>query len=65
MYFKNRLKIQNKILLTLKTKKSLYHKIKKVIIINQKYATPQFIAQKKDGDLNSRLKRIKSSLKIM
>jgi hypothetical protein len=35
MYFKNRLKIQNKILLTLKTKKSLYHKIKKVIIINQ------------------------------
>jgi len=61
--YENQLHNEKEILLTLKTKKLLYHKIKKAIIKNHEYKTPQIISQKIDDGLDSYLKWIDSSLK--
>ncbi|NBX52177.1 MAG: divalent-cation tolerance protein CutA [Proteobacteria bacterium] len=61
--FDNKPEIQNEILVVLKTKKSLYHKIKKAIIQGHEYKVPQFISQNIDDGSDSYLKWIESSLK--
>ena len=53
---------QNEFLLILKTKKRLYHKIKKVIIDTHNYKTPEIITLKIEDGLESYLKWIDSSI---
>ena len=54
---------QNEILVTLKTKKRLYHKIKKAIIRLHEYKSPQIISFKIDDIDSSYMEWIKSSVK--
>jgi periplasmic divalent cation tolerance protein len=61
--FENNFECQNEILLTLKTKKTLYHKIKKVILLYHEYKIPQIISVKIDDGDNNYLDWIESSLK--
>lgn len=61
--YEDEFKSEKEILLTLKTKKSLYPKIKKAIIKEHEYKTPQIISQKIDDGLDSFLKWIDSSLR--
>lgn len=61
--FENNFECQNEILLTLKTKKTLYHKIKKLIILEHEYKIPQIISQNIDELDNAYSKWVDSSLK--
>jgi periplasmic divalent cation tolerance protein len=61
--FDNKFECQNEILLCLKTKKTLYHKIKKVIILEHEYKLPQIISLNIDEGDDSYFKWIDSSLK--
>jgi periplasmic divalent cation tolerance protein len=60
--FNNKFESQNEILVSLKSKKSLYHKIKKIIIDNHEYTTPEIISQTIDDGSRSYLDWINSSL---
>lgn len=60
--YENKFTKQNEFLLTVKTKKTLYHKIKKVIIDKHNYKTPEIITLKIDDGLESYLKWIDSSV---
>lgn len=60
--YEGKFESQNEILLILKTKKTLYHKIKKVIIAEHEYNTPQIISQLIDDGSASYLEWIESCL---
>ena len=60
--YEGKFESQNEILLILKTKKTLYHKIKKAIIEKHEYNTPQIISQLIDDGSSSYLEWIDSCL---